>query len=65
MQQILERISCEQILVDELQENLSSNFANVNFVLPIPYTSQFPLEELFDNEQLLLNENKLLEVKNN
>ncbi|CAF0709196.1 unnamed protein product [Brachionus calyciflorus] len=65
LQQLIEKISKEQMLISDLQTNLSSSFANTNFILPIPYTSQFPLQELYDNEQLLLNENKLLEERIN
>lgn len=45
-------------MTNDLQQKMS----NLSRTAPAPEASQMTFQELLDNEQLILNENKLLEV---
>ena len=66
--QLLERINKERSMINDHQQTLSSyNSSNGtnNLVLPMGDNNLLKLEELYESEQVLINENKLLEERIN
>lgn len=49
-------------MIADFQNSLSSSTGGMQIQLPMLDTSMLSAQELYDNEQLVLNENKLLEV---
>lgn len=52
----------EKSLINDLQQTVIQSVGSTNLLMPIPDTSMLTLQELYDNEQIISNENKLLEV---
>lgn len=63
MQQLLDKMNKEKLQINDLQSKLMNKVGSTNFVLPIPSDiSMLSLQELYNEEQLIINDNKLLEV---
>jgi hypothetical protein len=62
VQQLLEKMNREKNRINDVQQKLISTLGTTHLVTPIPDISMLSLQELYENEQLIINDNKLLEV---
>ena len=65
--QLLDKINREKQMISEFQQriNTSSGNGTNNLVLPVGDDNLLKIEELYESEQVLINENKLLEERIN
>ena len=57
-----ERSNRERAAINDIQQKLINIYGNLNIPFPIQDNNMLNYQELYDNEQLLISENKLLEV---
>lgn len=62
VQNLLERSNRERAAINDIQQKLINIYGNLNIPFPIQDNNMLNYQELYDNEQLLISENKLLEV---
>ena len=63
VQQLIEKTNREKAYISDLNSKLNTISVDSSNLKPIlPDTSMLSVQELYDNEKLIINENKLLEV---
>jgi hypothetical protein len=63
VQQLIEKTNREKAYINDLNSKLNTISVDSSNLKPIlPDTSMLSVQELYDNEKLIINENKLLEV---
>jgi len=63
VQQLIEKTNREKAYINDLNSKLNTISVDSSNLKPIlPDTSMLSVQELYDNEKLIMNENKLLEV---
>ena len=63
VQQLIEKTNREKAYINDLNSKLNTISVDSSNLKPIlPDTCMLSVQELYDNEKLIINENKLLEV---